>query len=116
VDDSLIIAKAQDGLVYRSKKEASIVAGRLWQNTDTKIPYYSSAQRNWFRSLERKYGDGFAAIPGPDERYLGEAFTASSAWHTLRALRSLTTITPRIFVPIWGLNHQLGSLELEMRS
>ena len=116
VGDSLIIAKAQDGLVYRSKKEASIVAGRLWQNTDTKIPYYSSAQRNWFRSLERKYGDGFAAIPGPDQRYLGEAFTASSAWHTLRALRSLTTMTPRIFVPVWGLNHQLGSLELEMRS
>jgi len=114
--DSLIIAKAQDGLVYRSKKEASVVAGRLLRNCDPKIPYYPSARRNWFRSLEKKYSEGLTAIPGSDPNYLGEAFTASSAWRTLCAMQSLTTITPRIFVPVWGLNHQVGSLELEMRS
>jgi len=114
--DSLIIAKAQDGLVYHSKKEASVVAERLLRDSDPKIPFYPNAQRNWFRSLERKFGEGLIAIPGSDQRYLGEAFTASSAWRTLRALQRLTTMTPRIFVPVWGLNHQVGSLELEMRT
>ena len=114
--DSILIATAQDGLVYRSKKEASIASRRLLQNIDPKIPYYPSAQRNWFRSLERECSKGLVAISDGDRPYLGEAFTASSAWHTLRALHCLTTLTPRILLPVWGLNHQLGSLELEMRS
>jgi hypothetical protein len=54
-------------------------------------------------------------VPLPDQPYLGEAFTASAAWHTLRALNCLGPNHPGILLPVWGLNHQIGLLELEIR-
>jgi hypothetical protein len=110
-EDALVIAHAQDGLIYRSKKEAAVAAGSLLRNIDPEIPCYPSAQRNWFGPLEKKATKNRQAIPVG--AYLGEAFTASSAWHTLRALNNLAGNVPRLILPIWGLNHQLGSLELE---
>jgi hypothetical protein len=109
-EDRLVITHAQDGLVYRSKKEASAAAGRLLSEIDPETPCYPSAQRNWFGSLEKKAIQNRPVIPVAT--YLGEAFTASAAWHTLRALHHLTDEVPRLFLPVWGLNHQLGSLEL----
>ena len=50
------------------------------------------------------------------QAYLGEAFTASAAWNTLRALAALSPAQPALAVPVWGLNHQLGALEIELHA
>jgi hypothetical protein len=52
----------------------------------------------------------FSAAPAP---HLGTAFTASIAWETIRAASALEA--PRGLVPVWGLNHRIGYLELENR-
>jgi hypothetical protein len=112
--DSRIIAQARDDLIYRTKAEADVAAPRLWLGLDPALPYYPTAQRNWLGPLERKMAGNRPIIPDPAP-YLGEAFTASSAWQTVRALDRLSNATPRLFLPVWGLNHQLGALVLERR-
>jgi hypothetical protein len=111
--DAQIITSARDGMIYRTKKEAFSAAERLLHAVDPTLPCFRSAEHNWLGSLEKKMLD---RRPSPSDKkvpYLGEAFTASAAWHTLRALTLLSDQVPRLLLPIWGLNHQLGSLELE---
>ena len=112
-EDTLTITHAHDGLVYRSKKEAAAAAEHLFREADPAIPSYPTAQRNWLGPFEKKAAENRPAVPVDGQPYLGEAFTASAAWHTLRALNHLTSPVPRLFLPVWGLNHQLGSLALE---
>jgi len=110
--DVQVITTAHDGFIYRSKREATSAATRLFQDTDATIPCYPSATRNWLGPLERKLTTNRPVVSTEEQPYLGEAFTASAAWHTLRALSLLNARPPRLSVPVWGLNHQLGLLEL----
>jgi 3-oxoacyl-(acyl-carrier-protein) synthase len=112
-EDARRIANARDGSIYRTKKEAAAAAERLLDESDPALPCYRSAQRNWLGSLEKKAAGNRPSLPAAASPYLGEAFTASAAWHTLRALTCLSHDLPRILVPVWGLNHQFGLLELE---
>jgi hypothetical protein len=112
-EDAQIIATARDGLIYRTKKEASAAAERLLAECDPALPCYRSARRNWLGALEEKTTENRTVVPLGNQPYLGEAFTASAAWHTLRALACLDHQLPRILLPVWGLNHQLGLFELE---
>ncbi len=109
--DSQIIAKARDGFIYRTKMEAAVAAKNMVHGCNAAI--FPTAARNWLGPLEasvlaKKTQLDNAALP-----YLGEAFTASAAWHTLRALQFLSADTPQILLPMWGLNHQLAALELK---
>ena len=112
-DDALIITDAYDGFVYRTKKEAAMAAHHLTSEIDPSLPVYQSAQKNWLASCEAKVIATRSAVRA--DPYLGEAFAASAAWNTLRAVRALGSRTPRICLPLWGLNHQLGALLLEKR-
>ena len=107
-----IITSAHDGFIYRSKKEAALAAKRILNESDSALPCYPSAQHNWLGSLEKKLTKNRSLAPLADRPYLGEAFTASAAWHTLRALTLLDARLPRLLLPVWGLNHQLGLIEL----
>jgi hypothetical protein len=117
-DDVETITKARDGWIYRSKKEASAAAARLLSASDPALPCYLTARHNWLGALEKKTVGNRPTIPIPPPPYLGEAFTASAAWNTLRALAALKAMGPSLsplLLPVWGLNHQLGLLELEKR-
>jgi 3-oxoacyl-(acyl-carrier-protein) synthase len=114
-DDENIISIAQDGLIYRTKKEASTAAENLLAKSEIGLPCYPSAQHNWLGSLEKIITAGRSVASDDTQPYLGEAFTASAAWHTLRALACLNANTTRILQPVWGLNHQLASLQLEKK-
>jgi len=111
--DRRIIATARDGLIYRTKKEAAHAAECLLRESDPALPCYRSAQHNWLGSLEKRATENRPIIPSADLPYLGEAFTASAAWHTLRALNLISPEVPKLLLPVWGLNHQFGLLELE---
>jgi len=111
--DAQVISHARDGWIYRTKKEAAVAAESLLGESDPALPCHRSAQRNWLGPLEKKATAGRPSFP--DAPYLGEAFTASAAWHTLRALNALSPQVPRLLQPVWGLNHQLGLLALEGR-
>jgi 3-oxoacyl-(acyl-carrier-protein) synthase len=109
------ITAAHDGSIYRTKKEAADAAERLLGESDPALPCHRSAQHNWLGSLEKKTTEKRLTVPPDDRPYLGEAFTASAAWHTLRALAAIAPELPHLLLPVWGLNYQLGLLELETR-
>jgi 3-Oxoacyl-[acyl-carrier-protein (ACP)] synthase III len=112
--DSSTISTAQDGLIYRTKKEAASAAVQLFDNIDPALPCYPTARHNWLGSLEKRSTEKRTVIP-EKYPYLGEAFTASAAWHTIRAAHLLDAQLPHLALPVWGLNHQFGALELEQR-
>jgi hypothetical protein len=114
-DDNQVITTARDGLIYRTKKEATAAAHQLLHDCDPALPFYASAQHNWLGPLEKSATENRCGVPQVDQPYLGEAFTASAAWHTLRALNLLSPKLPRLLLPVWGLNHQFGLLELGNR-
>jgi 3-oxoacyl-(acyl-carrier-protein) synthase len=107
-DTGPVITTARDGFIYRTKKEASAAADSLLQDADRTLPCYPTARHNWLASLEKKTTSNHPTLPVPP--YLGEAFTASAAWNTLCALNTET----HLLLPVWGLNHQFGLLELEL--
>ena len=114
-EDARRITTARDGLIYRTRKEAAAAAERLLGESDPAPPCYRSARHNWLGPLEKRATENRAVLPIDDRPYLGEAFTASAAWHTLRALTCLNPDLPRLLLPVWGLNHQFGLLEVETR-
>jgi hypothetical protein len=112
-EDARVIATARDGLIYRTKQEAAAAAEGLLRESEPTMPCYRSAQHNWLGSLEKRATEIRRVVPATDLPYLGEAFTASAAWHTVRALNLLSPEFPNLLLPVWGLNHQFGLLELE---
>ncbi len=104
------ITQARDGFIYRSKKEASEAARELFAATDPVTPLFRTAQHNWLGALERNLTKTRSLVP--ETPYLGEAFLASAAWRTLQATSLLGPALPRLLLPVWGLNHQFGLLEL----
>ncbi len=111
--DKLVISHAHEGLPYRTRAEASFAAGELLNGLDATIPCYRTARQTWMGKLEREATEGRPEFSAAAPPYLGCAFTATIAWETLRAAATLDA--PRGLVPIWGLNHRVGYLELENR-
>jgi len=110
--DTHTIITARDGFIYRTKKEAKSAAENMLRASANTLPIFRTAQRNWLGTTETALTTNASCVATSNLPYLGEAFTASAAWHTVRALNCLRPDQPRILLPIWGLNHQLGSLEL----
>jgi 3-oxoacyl-(acyl-carrier-protein) synthase len=95
-----------EGFAYRNKREARLAA----QNC---IPAgggeaYRSAARNWFAGIEREVLQSRPAPPPLP--YLGEAFAASAAWNTARAV---SQARGPMLQPVWGLAQQCCALLLE---
>ena len=109
--DRRVISTVHDGFIYRSPREAAAAAEKLFRAIDPSLPCYGTAQETWLNSLEKKMVSR-RRIPDQAVPYLGEAFTASAAWNTIRALSHLSDRVPALALPVWGLNHQLGALEL----
>jgi 3-oxoacyl-(acyl-carrier-protein) synthase len=107
---ALTITTARDGFIYRSKKEASDAARALLDGTDPSTSLLRTARHNWLATLEETVTKTRRLVPEPP--YLGEAFLASAAWRTLQAASLLGPALPRLLLPVWGLNHQFGLLEL----
>jgi len=114
-EDAPTITFARDGWIYRTKKEVALAAEHLLSESDPGLPFYPTAQHNWLGSLEKKATQNRTVVSTEHQPYLGEAFTASAAWNTLRAMACVNRDYPHILLPVWGLNHQLGLLELETR-
>jgi len=107
---STTITDARDGYIYRTKKEAGEAAQALLATADPATPLLRTARHNWLAPLEEQLTRNRPAAP--DVPYLGEAFLASAAWRTLQAVSLLGPGLPRLSLPVWGLNHQFGLLEL----
>jgi hypothetical protein len=110
-DDGARLIEARDGFIYRTEKQAAAAAENLLRTRDPALPLYRTAQRNWLGATEAAICANGACVTA-SHPYLGEAFTASAAWHTVCVLHHLGAETPRLLLPVWGLNHQLGSLEM----
>jgi len=111
-EDGAVIATAHEGTPYRTRAEAAFAAGELFCGLDSSLPCHRTARRTWAEPLECEATEGRPEFATPPP-YLGAAFTASAAWETIRAARTLNV--PRGVLPLWGLNHRFGRLELEHR-
>jgi 3-oxoacyl-(acyl-carrier-protein) synthase len=108
-----------EGFSYRNRREARAAAEAVagfyerWRSDSAgrsaaAATVYRSAQRNWFGPIE---ADVWRSHPAPPPLpYLGEAFAASAAWHTVRAV--LQARGPML-QPVWGLAQQCCALLLE---
>lgn len=114
-EDRTVIAEARDGFIYRTPREAAAAAKKLFGALDPKLPVVRSAAHNWLACLEETMIAGRPVARLGAAPYPGEAFTASAGWNTIRALRALSPEQPALALPVWGLNHQLGALTLEIR-
>ena len=109
-EDERMILSARDGWIYRTKSRPRRPPQVCWVKATRRCPATGARSAIRLGPMEQKITAG---RPAPaDAPYLGEAFTASAAWHTLRALNALSPQMPHLLVPVWGLNHQLGLLEL----
>jgi hypothetical protein len=109
--DGPVITSARDGFIYRTKQEAAAAAEEMLAESDLSAPLFRTAKHNWLAPLEEKLiRERPLAAETP---YLGEAFLASAAWRTIQAMGLLGPAMPRLLLPLWGLNHQFGLLELE---
>jgi 3-oxoacyl-(acyl-carrier-protein) synthase len=109
-NSELMITTASDGFIYRTRKEASEAAQALLDTVDPVTPLLRTARHNWLASLEENLTKDLPRAP--EALYLGEAFLAAAAWRTLQAASLLGPALPRLCLPVWGLNHQFGLLEL----
>lgn len=109
-----VISSAHDGFIYRSAQEARHTAQRCLEACNSASPRYISARNNRLHFIEESLIEIKDTIKEKTP-YLGEAFTASAAWNTIRALSHLRGNIPKILYPVWGLNHQIGALELSLR-
>ena len=112
-DSDAVITAARDGWIYRTRAQARANASDLLAQADAHVPMLRTAAHNWMAPLEEEAITN--RIDAPPMRYLGDAFTASAAWNTVLALSMLSSGIPRLCQPVWGLNHQFGSLELAWR-
>jgi 3-oxoacyl-(acyl-carrier-protein) synthase len=110
--DGRVITTAHDGFIYRTPQEAATAAEKLFRTFDSNLPCYPTARETWLGTLERKMLHDRRSLSNDHPPHLGEAFTASAAWNTLRSLSRLSGETPALTLPLWGLNHQLAALEL----
>lgn len=110
-----VISTAGDGFIYRSPQEALHAGERCMESVEASLPCYATAQHNWFKSIESQLIKNHLPTSVEKQPYLGDAFTASAAWNTLRALACLNEQRQGILLHLWGLNHQVGALELKLR-
>jgi hypothetical protein len=108
------ITEIREGFQYRNKREARAAAvgassrSRLPGGRDRGVAptmAFRSAQRNWFAGIERDVLQSHSAPPPLP--YLGEAFAASAAWHTVRAV---SQARGQMLQPVWGLAMQCCAL------
>jgi hypothetical protein len=108
--DTSVLAHAHESPPNRARAEAAFAAAELFSGLDELIPCHRTARGTWAERLETEAAEGRPEFCGAPPSPLGTAFTASAAWETIRAARTLDA--PRGLVPIWGLNHRFGCLEL----
>ncbi len=99
------VAGIIEGFPYRNRKDARRAARECVAAAGTCRLLYRSAQNNWFADIEKEInGPSAPALP-----YCGEAFAASAAWHTVRAV---SQASDHILQPVWGLTQQCSALLL----
>ena len=101
------ITRIVDGFAFRNRAQAAKAAESLLAEFDAVIPVADTAA-NWTRRLAAKPLSGrmlsnCCGVPK------FEAFTATCAWNTIRAVHSAE---PRVVVPFLGLSQQLGAIEI----
>ncbi|MFZ9919884.1 MAG: hypothetical protein ACO3FQ_01840 [Terrimicrobiaceae bacterium] len=101
------ITRIVDGFAFRNRAQAAKAADSLLAEFDPVIPVADTAA-NWTRRLAAKPLSGrmlsnCCGVPK------FEAFTATCAWNTIRAVHSAE---PRVVVPFLGLSQQMGAIEI----
>jgi 3-oxoacyl-(acyl-carrier-protein) synthase len=110
------ISAVLDGFGYRSRKEAARAVAECI-DAMAYAPVLSTAARTWMSPLVGQTASNRSLesveITSPA---VGHAFTATAGWHTLLACRWLleNPSTERLWVPVWGLDHQVSALQLEV--
>jgi hypothetical protein len=104
-----VLDGVRDGFLHRGTDSAAQAAEKLFAGIEPQRKMWRTAAHNHFGALEEKITAGRPTAQCATSAYLGEAFTASAGWHVLRALEAAQ---PDLTLPFWGLNHQIGAVEV----
>jgi hypothetical protein len=99
-----MLEAVHDGQSFQSKKGALQAARETLKGLPDDCPIVSTAS-GWTRSVEAKVcGERISRSPRP---LPCEAFTATAAWNTIRALTELNqTPNGKLIIPYWGYSQQ----------
>lgn len=112
VNSSARITGVAEGFFYRSRAGARKAAEECLRACPSSDPIYPTAGHGWMAPFAAKLA-GDRATPSPLP-YCGQAFSASSAWQTLRAIHALEPRGGKLLLPFWGLNAQVSALQLSL--
>jgi len=111
-EDRYRICQVSEGFTYRNPIQARRSARTCMEQFPEKQKVFRTSEYNWFSKIEDELHQERKLISPASFPYAGEAFTASAAWHTIRALSCLSEEWDRLVVPTWGLNEQCSALLL----
>lgn len=103
------IVQLAHGFTYRARKEAWQAARDCFAQFPAGVAVCHTAQHSWLGVIEKETAKG-APIPLP---YYGEAFAASAAWNTVRAVEITRDRGDKVLLPVWGLNGESSALLLD---
>jgi 3-oxoacyl-[acyl-carrier-protein] synthase II len=107
------VTRWADGFVYRNRSQARSAAAECLSRFEDAAWVFPGAQHNWLGPIEAEVLAERRWRTAPARPYCGEAFAASAAWQTIRALAQARACRQRVLVPVWGLNQQCSALLLE---
>jgi 3-oxoacyl-[acyl-carrier-protein] synthase III len=101
-----------EGHPYGNPREARRAAAECLADFPHEKTVFASALRNWFAPIERELQQAHGWIAPAPLPYCGDAFTASAAWNTVRAVSLAGASGSRVLQPVWGLDEQCSALLL----
>ena len=102
------IVQLANGFSYRARTEAWQAARDCFAQFPDGVTVCHTAQHSWLGLIEKETTKGLP-IQLP---YFGEAFAASAAWNTVRAVEIARDEQREILLPVWGLNGESSALLL----
>lgn len=108
------IDQLSEGWSFRTKQDGDLAARACADSFRGATRVWKTAQQTWWSHIESGlHADRGWIAPDPLPS-CGQAFTASAAWHTIRASHRIRHGDPQpCIVPVFGLNMQCAAISLK---
>lgn len=109
-----VVDRIIEGWTYRSRKDGATAARLCADNFPDATRVWKTAQHTWWSRIESALHTDRGWTAPSQLPYCGQAFTASAAWNTIRAVQHMNqTDRQPCVVPVFGLNMQCAALCLK---
>jgi 3-oxoacyl-[acyl-carrier-protein] synthase II len=110
--DPAQVTALAEGFTYRDIRQARQAAEEMLAHFPGTREVSRTAEHKWLGKLEAELHQRHGLIAQVSSNGLGEAFVASAAWDTIRAVDWVKAERKPLLVPIWGQSGQCSALLL----